>query len=414
MKPPSGSFFAGLPLLLLFLAISLTHFETAVATTFQENGGSNKNNNNKNEYNVELVRRNVVVRLDEFLSKPIATNGRMRELLDAGFFPNHLGAQDRDAALKFWYSEAMAYGLTSAMGLEDGMFLGLHANGGGSFVSYREPGDSGYPVPSPEQLEFLPPDTAERVIPNDKKKYWEACVDRANGEVQNCRMASGALYGKMAPTPTLEECPGQEESNSGINENVLRSSSNATILTTNATTINSIEKKYCRKYTIETVAEGATLGHIPWHFYCMSDNGTPTEKAGQKVLDIPDLNSPGVESSDEKLQLDVQRDFLLNKGDCTFDDGTPVQRGNLMGNYAYCGDGTEVCNNTYTGGYWSLTYDPRYRDWYTNIRNTQKPQWSNVFPAVPDFTYIMTYSSPLYKTDVETGKSVFYGVLNGK
>jgi hypothetical protein len=79
----------------------------------------------------------------------------------------------------------------------------------------------------------------------------------------------------------------------------------------------------------------------------------------------------------------------------------------LAGDYAYC-DGT-VCDNTFSGSWYSEEFDLRYRIWYTQTKEMQVPNWS------PPYVFTtreigISHSHPIYTT-MEDGRQRFHGVL---
>jgi len=93
---------------------------------------------------------------------------------------------------------------------------------------------------------------------------------------------------------------------------------------------------------------------------------------------------------------------------CVYEDGVTVVNRNLIGDYAYCGDNGQVCNGTFTGAFYSPEYDGRYRPWYLNAKDRQRPHWSD--PYLYETGYIgMTHLHPVYNPS-ERGP-IFAGVM---
>merc|ERR1712048_753538 len=63
-------------------------------------------------------------------------------------------------------------------------------------------------------------------------------------------------------------------------------------------------------------------------------------------------------------------------GDRYYGDGTTIVNTKIIGNYVYCGNSS--CN-AFVGVFNSRNYDPRHRPWYSNVRKTQRGQWSNPY-----------------------------------
>ncbi|CAB9524987.1 expressed unknown protein [Seminavis robusta] len=112
---------------------------------------------------------------------------------------------------------------------------------------------------------------------------------------------------------------------------------------------------WCQNYTIRTVQPNQTLGCIPRSYSCIRPN-----------------------------------DGQLTQTD-TFADGSPVDRV-ISGPYAQCGGGQVVfCNTTHTGVYRSRNYDHRYRAFYRQARQLQKP----LFQIHTPFSRMETLGPPL-------------------
>ena len=149
-------------------------------------------------------------------------------------------------------------------------------------------------------------------------------------------------------------------------------------------------QKWCRKYTIETVPEGnnGTMGYIPLTSYCHDETGEFTQAPGRA--------------------LDVNGGTAV--GNCYYGNGVTRVNRSLAGDYAYCGGDGTICNDTFAGGWWSESYDPRYRPWYIKTKEIQVPNWSPPYVFTTNEIGI-THSHPIY-TNLPDGKGQrFDGVL---
>lgn len=208
------------------------------------------------------------------------------------------------------------------------------------------------------------------------EKHFNSCIDGETGESKQCLLAPGSSYiackggegNDGGLCPQMQPCPNQVCNDEDC------------------------ETKWCRQYDIvqaPTDVEVTGRGYIPITNFCHNDRGQFSQEPGA-VLDPfgDDRETP-------------------ERTSCRFGNGDLVQR-NLTGDYAACGG--KVCDTVFAGGYSESEYDPRYRPWYINTRELQKPNWT---PPFAFFTLGLgiTYAEPIYTTDEDTGRQVFAGVI---
>ena len=80
-----------------------------------------------------------------------------------------------------------------------------------------------------------------------------------------------------------------------------------------------------------------------------------------------------------------------------------------MGDYVCCAEG-ETCN-PFIGGFRSRDYDPRYRSWYIQTKDKQRPNWVEPYPFFSNLDLGITFSQPFYEYDEESRREVFKGVF---
>mmetsp|Transcript_13955 Transcript_13955/g.40838 ORF Transcript_13955/g.40838 Transcript_13955/m.40838 type:complete len:631 (-) Transcript_13955:184-2076(-) len=320
------------------------------------------------EFNFEFAKR-IIDHVSSYMRIPLDINTFLSNAYQGGvLFPNDLRALDRDLKL------AVDHSLPLPMvyyGLEDGlMLMGTFPRDGESFGYYREPGNSGYEVDDPKM-----------------KKYLNACVSD-NGDQIECIMAHGASYISCAAEgcDALQPCPDKDSQRNcsvfGFEDERTKCES---------------KRKYCRKYTTKNVPnaeEGTPLGFIPLTTYCHDDRGLFTQDPGEVVKHYGLSNGTGI---------------IPDHGSCYFTDGKTLVQRNLTGDYAYCGRDGEVCSETYSGGFVSGDYDPRYRPWYVASKEQQKPTWSDPYVFYDNLGLGITSTHPIY--DYAEGRNVFAGVL---
>eukprot|EP00569_Conticribra_weissflogii_P001723 CAMPEP_0171354350 /NCGR_PEP_ID=MMETSP0878-20121228/44663_1 /TAXON_ID=67004 /ORGANISM="Thalassiosira weissflogii, Strain CCMP1336" /LENGTH=786 /DNA_ID=CAMNT_0011860323 /DNA_START=248 /DNA_END=2608 /DNA_ORIENTATION=- len=311
-------------------------------------------------------------RAHEHLAQLIGMPTKIQQLIDTyrtnKAFPHNFEPPDRDIFLVF--GDAMLKTFPHDLiyyGLEDGTFVGhqLQPRQG----MYREPGESGYELNN---------NTATM---GRMQKHLNSCVDEAGGDIP-CIMRSGESYVEcIDDCNVVLKCPDEL---SQRNCSQIRNNSADEMFDCESSI------KWCTSYKIKTFTHNHVnnLGFIPRTAYCVDFSGKPTQTPGENS----DLGKNGL-------------------GNCYNSNGvTPVHR-NISGDFAYCGGGGIICNTTFVGGYQSLNYDPRFRPWYINTKQTQKPNWVDpYFFFYPQQQMGITYSHPIYTTD-EKGRSVFTGVL---
>ncbi|CAB9500946.1 unknown protein [Seminavis robusta] len=189
-----------------------------------------------------------------------------------------------------------------------------------------------------------------------RTKYLKACVDSFSGDPVDCVHREGAKYIRCTNNCSLALCPDQNQT-------------------------------WCTDYEIAVVEpeEMGSLGYVPRTYYCHNEAGFFTQQPGDAVQDDGSL------------------------GNCTYSDGQTLVNRSLEGDYALC-QGTS-CGEAFIGGYRSADYDPRYRSWYMNTREQQKPLWSEPYPFFSILDIGMTYSVPYYKIDKESNHRIFRGVF---
>jgi hypothetical protein len=230
---------------------------------------------------------------------------------------------------------------------------------------HREPGNDGYDSNDPAM-----------------QKHLKSCVN-TSGEPVDCLLPPGAEYIQCVDgdCEALELCADeQSQTNCGELEFELQQ------------VACERDKKWCRKYTIEKAFEDDTsentgLGFVPLTNFCHDDKGRFTQEVG---VVLPPDGSPG-------------------RGNCYYGDGATMVNRFLEGPYDYCGLDGQICNNTFSGGYASFDYDPRYRPWYYVTKELQVPNWLPPYPFF-DLGIGITFAHPIYSES--EGKKVFDGVLS--
>ena len=338
------------------------------------------------------VQERVYEKVDNFISFPVKAMLLWADFYRFGGFPNNLQATDRDLAMKYLYSLVTSLedtGLRPFYGLDNGYLLGFwHSDL--NYVPalvYREPGNSAYPPPNGSGT------------PSELAKYWEACLDKTTGDAKLCEMPIGDPFIQCQNDCSLVPCPGTDESS------------------------DETSMKWCRNYTIEYSSNGGE-GFVPMVAACINEEGAFSQTPGEVL---------------------VETDFGAVVGDCTFGDGSRVER-LLSGEFAYCGDQSDEddvctacssladlgdqladdlaakcesgagssCNSAFLGAYATRNYDPRWRGWYIDTRAAQRPFFSDPYlffnpnPLAPVYIGI-TYGHPIYS--FEEDKNVFQGVL---
>ncbi|CAB9499784.1 two-component hybrid sensor and regulator [Seminavis robusta] len=341
------------------------------------------------EFNYEVEKR-VVERIDDFMNGPRTANGLTAKFRRNFGFPNNLQALDRDYYLRFAYSLLQEFHFDMVyLGLEDGTFMG-HGVGWGT---YRDPGNSGFPVDDASMAH-----------------YYHSCVDRESGADTNCTMQSGSKYIRCVRDCGLMKCADDETQ---ACSKILAQHDGGASLLAQTQDFSTLEPdvahcfqqpqttKWCRQYAVEQATQEETHGFIPRTYHCNDARGALTQQPGRAVVGgfLADADDP-------KLVL----------GDCEFENGvTKVERWE-EGPFVYCGgidpltQQPKICDNTFDGGYRSRDYDPRYRGWYMATKESQLPNWSEPYPFFSNLDLGITYSHPIYSYD-EQGRYMFEGVL---
>jgi len=322
---------------------------------------------NAQEFNFEVEKR-ILERLDFYLGGPVASVEVIKNFHENNGFAHDMDARDRDPFLTLAYSvsQPLVY-----MGREDGLCTGYYWSHG----YYREPGNSGY---STNNLEM--------------EKHFTSCVDGETGNSTLCLLESGSNYisckdgigDESGICQRMERCPSQSQPECEDTDEECKK-----------------QLKWCREYTIETIPEGSNeqqkqsqssgLGYVPITNMCMNKQGRFSQTANDVIA-----------------QDGGDRD-TTEFTTCHFGNGDPVQR-YTTGSYAACGSEKDECHTAFVGGYSSSEYDPRYRPWYIEIKEKQKPVW---LPPYPFFSLGIgiTYAQPFYSIDEITGRNVFDGVI---
>lgn len=337
------------------------------------------------EFNNEIAKR-VEENLRYFMSMPLHATGLTRDYFELRGFPLNLRAPDRSTALRYLYSQARQLKANTYVALEDGTWYGFNA--GFRTATYREPGEGGYVIN----------DNNNNTVREGDYKHWISCVHQTTGAPTKCRQPAGAKYIQWDNKTALEPCDNQpteedcriwasmEAQNSTLGVDYLLQECVADIT-------------YCRAYQIATVAPNETRGFVPRTYNCIDSEGQFSE-------DIDRIVSRNASIPKDRRHL----------GNCTFGDGTTlVQRTDaLVGTYAYCGpNNTTPCHGTFTGGYRSRDYDPRYRQWYLDVKSSQRKQWSSAYPFFTTNEMGISHSEPLFLTIAtnHTMRKVFEGVV---
>ena len=230
------------------------------------------------------------------------------------------------------------------------------------------------------------------------EQYLMACVD-ASGTPQNCTHKPGSKYircgeGSFCGYKLCED------------DDTQRCSEGAAIC--------ELKQKWCQDYEVaEYTASDPPMGYVTNSQYCLNEFGVISEEPGT-----------------------ILQDSGGSMGNCYYTDGkTEVQRtGDFVGDYTYCQKSAhrgqlkqlnaqegrasscdnctadDECDTVYTGAYQSLEYDPRYRGWYIDIKQKQKPAWSAPYTDFFTSMLMITYSAPFY-TKLGAKRTLFSGVF---
>ncbi|KAL7463939.1 hypothetical protein ACHAXS_004290 [Conticribra weissflogii] len=320
----------------------------------------------KSEFNYETGKR-VQDLLSQYTETPTHILRFLAQYREKNAFPHYLQPPDRDKFFKLGDSLLTANPrLFLFFGLENGAFAGVGHSP--RFADYREPGESGYRLDDEELMGVM-------------QKHLDSCVDYAGNKIA-CVLKPGENYIECIDDDctSLQKCPDEESQRECWD-----------LPTKEERSFCESKVRWCTSYITKTLPaneeEEPTRGYIPYTIYCIDSTGIPTQTPGENSESGPD-----------------------GLGNCYHEDGiTPVNR-NIAGDFAYCGGNGVVCNSTFTGGFSSSNYDPRYRPWYIDTKQKQKPNWSVPYEFYNSPEMGITYSHPIYTTD-EEGREVFAGVL---
>lgn len=221
------------------------------------------------------------------------------------------------------------------------------------------------------------------------QKYYKSCVSPQTGEAEDCVLAPGNSYIQCVGDDDLGEITGNCKHLELCPDELSQRDCSGFDLPAEQEACVS-QQKWCPQYTIETspADEPSNLGYIPLTHHCITRKGAFTQE-----LDVV---------------VPVDGSSTSETGNCYFGDGVTLVNRQLEGDYASCGC-NEVCNTTFQGGYYSPSYDPRYRPWYITTKQIQRSNWSPPYTFFFDYDVGFTFSSPIYST--QHGKQVFAGVL---
>ena len=314
---------------------------------------------NAGEFNREVMGR-VSERLGDYMRVPVDATARTRNFRSLDGFPNDMAPSDRDFSMTYLYSEVR--GVNVYYGMEDGSFLFYSdsLSDDEPFVSYREPGDSGYDAVN---------------VPEEMQKYFDLCINRDDGSPEACVMAEGATYIECTNGCELQRCPDADSQRDC-----------SALPATNRTECES-KVRWCAQYTLQQAPEGGSLGFVPRVYACIDEKGQMSQNPGNVLKN----------SNTGEL------------GSCYFGNGVTMVNQTIEGDFAYCGGDGAVCNNTFLGMYRSRDYDPRYRSWYLLAKERQAEVWSDPYPFFSNLKMGITFNRPIYS--IEGGKNVFKGVL---
>lgn len=219
--------------------------------------------------------------------------------------------------------------------------------------TYREPVNSGYLSSDPEM-----------------QKYYQACIDRGTGEMENCVLSAGTEYISCVNDCELELC-GDPETQECDDGSIACARS----------------RKWCPTYEVVEATPGqgnATMGYIPRTYHCHTAQGVFSQQPGAIL----------------------QPDGGL--GNCLYEDQETLVDRSLAGDYLYCQG--EVCDDVFVGGYRSRDYDPRLRPWYKATKDVQKPNWTPPYAFFTNLDLGITFNAPIYAED-EDRRKIFRGVF---
>lgn len=222
---------------------------------------------------------------------------------------------------------------------------------------YREPGNGGYSINN-----------------TDMERHLHSCVDKQTGEDKDCILTSGQKY--IQCTNAVGDVDGLCEEIECLHQG------------------KDNETKWCSDYVIKEASSEQDLGFVPVSYFCLDVQGQFTQEVGKVIQNRQDESSKN----------------------CTFGDGSLVQRTNSK-NYTYAACGiNKSCNLVYTGGKETGNYDHRYRPWYTITRQLQESNWSPPYLYVDSTaysrpTFALSFITPLYTYNDTTNRKIFAGVV---
>ena len=302
------------------------------------------------------VQQLVYEKLDRFVQSPVTVLESMADYYRMGGFPNDLGLVDREQTIKYLASlmnTLQDTGLKPFYGLEDGTLLGFWRSGVYDFV--------------PSLVSREPGNSAYDPLDPNFEKYWNVCVDGVSGDPETCLMGANQLYVSCVNDCELIPC----EEDASI---------------------------YCQNYNINFLTDSESLeahGYIPTTFSCFNDKAEISETPGE----ITTNPNPTYTES----------------GNCTFQNGDLVNRGNIFGAYAQCG-ANAVCSTAYVGSFSTFDYDPRWRPWYMDSKKYLQPRFSDPYLFFDLGSLGITYTHPIFKRNANTFQNgengdIFEGVL---
>lgn len=401
------------------------------------------------KFNSEVMAR-ATDRINDYMSMPASLAYIMYEYDLIGGFPNRMNAFDRNKASQFMFIQQPQ---TLYYALEDGTFL--YYDPYFNAFNYREPGNNGYFIDWNDWQSHNDSEKAN-ILSNSVhydiyQKFFRTCL-ADNGTLVECLMEDGQQYIDNCETTlddqisdcqvqlvpclddgTVEEVSQNSSSRDGIDSNCTSHQQDQPSCTDSATgtTTTEPQKTWCTNYTIKTYNESTSKkrrGYIPRTKSCINKSGLPEQKIGQVLLYI----------STKKL------------GNCYSYDRRAIIQNNVTGPYQFCqannkkmnrtitidGDSNSFitsnvkndarinCSTTFLGGYESIPYDPRVRNWYIATKQQQKPSWSDPYPFFQGNDIGITYSIPLYqyynvtntianvnKDNMKQQRKVFYGAI---
>jgi hypothetical protein len=350
---------------------------------------------NKN-YETILVNKQimdrVIERLNELMNVPVQQCLQLSQYRSLHGFAHGMTAQDYQSINKMLYSQASTATISGKplqiqVGLEDGAYF--YASVAESYITYREPGNSGYNVStavaemandSDKKTFWSDYDAAsDNISKNEYSKYFYSCLKNEDGTTQPCLLESTDMYIQCINECELVPCVPTKRTVSKINNATKGADSSVD----NEDTEITADVILCKNYEVMEVDDSMTglLGYIPATDYCINEYAEAEERIGY-----------------------VLKEFTSQTlGNCYYQDGeTLVQRSSsnaLNNNYAACQGTSDTHDNKcniFQGGLWSSNYDPRYRPWYIDAKKTQTEVWTAPYAYADQNAIGITYSIPIY------------------